>query len=75
MDQEQGYATHGDFQVFEFYCSFYTVKVHLSDGINREWNIQIQTSNSLSILAQGFLRINTDSWVNSTILILLLVKY
>ena len=75
MDQEQGYATHGDFQVFKFYCSFYTVKVHLSDGINREWNIQIQTSNSLSILAQGFLSINTDSWVNSTILILLLVKY
>ena len=26
MDQEQGYANQDDFQVLEFYCSFYTVK-------------------------------------------------
>ena len=33
-------------------------KAHLSDGINRECTFQIQTSNSLSILAQGFLYIS-----------------
>ena len=26
MGHEQGYTNHDDFQVLEFYCSFYTVK-------------------------------------------------
>ena len=46
-------------------------KAHLSDGTNRECTFQIQTSNLLSIQAQGFLRLNTGSWVNSIIVILL----
>ena len=49
------------FKFLNFTAVFTQLKVHLSDGINRECNIQIQTSNSLSILAQGFLRMNTDS--------------
>ena len=60
MGQEQGHTNHDDFQVLEFYCSFYTVKSS-SVGWNRECTFQIQTSNSLSISAQGFLRMNTDS--------------
>ena len=27
MGQEQGYTNYDDFQVLEFYCSFYTVKI------------------------------------------------
>ena len=46
-------------------------KCHLSNGIDSEYTFQIQTSNSLSISAQSFLRMNKDSWVNSTTLILL----
>ena len=33
MGQEQGYTNYDDFQVLEFYCSFYTVK---SSSV--EWN-------------------------------------
>ena len=61
MGQEQGYKNHGDLQVLEFYCSFYIVKNSSVDGINRECTFQIQTLNSLSISAQGFLRMKTDS--------------
>ena len=61
MGQGQGYTNHDDFQVLAFYCSFYTAKAHLSDGIDRECTFQVQTSNSLLISAQGFLRMNTDS--------------
>ena len=50
---------------------FHSQKLILSDGIDRECTLQMQTSNSLCISAQGFLRINTNSWVNSTTLILL----
>ena len=50
---------------------FTVLRAHLSDGIDRECTFRIQTSNSLSISAQGFLRMNTDSRVNSTILVLL----
>ena len=60
MGQEQEYTNHDDFQGFEFYCSFYTVK-YSSVRWNRECNFQIQTSNSLSLSAQDFLRMNTDS--------------
>ena len=59
------------FKFLNFTAVFTQSKAHLSDGIDRECTFQIQTSNSLSISAQGFLRMNTDSWVNSTILILL----
>ena len=58
MGREQGYINHHSFQVLEFYCSFYTAKSS-SVGWNR-CTFQIQTSSSLSISAQGFLRINTD---------------
>ena len=60
--------------IFKF-LSFTTVftqwMVHLLDGIERECTFQNQISNSFSISAQGFLCTNTDSWVNSTILVLL----
>ena len=46
-------------------------KAHLLDGIDRECTFQMKTSNSLSISAQSFLRMNTNSRVNSTILTLL----
>ena len=59
------------FKFLNFTTVFTQSKAHLSDGIDRECTFQIQTSNSLSISAQVFLRMNTDSWVNSTILILL----
>ena len=36
-------------------------KGHVSDGIDKECTFQIQTSSSLSISAEGFLRMNTDS--------------
>ena len=47
--------------IFNFAAVFTESKAHLSDGIDRQCTLQIQTSNSLSISAQGFLRINTDS--------------
>ena len=59
------------FKFLNFAAVLTQSKAHLSDGIDRECTFQIQTSNSLSISAQVFLRMNTDSWVNSTILILL----
>ena len=72
MDQEPGYTNQDDFQVLAFYCSFFhSQKLILSDGIDRDCTFKMQTSNSLCISAQGFLRINTNSWVNSTTLILL----
>ena len=61
MGQEQGYTNHDDFQVLNFTAVFTQSKAHLSDGIDREYTFQIQTSNSLSISAQDFLGINTDS--------------
>ena len=62
------------FKFLNFIAIFTQSKANLSDGIDRECTFQIQTSNSLSISAQGFLRMNTDSWVNSTILILLVLN-
>ena len=59
------------FKFLNFTAVFTQSKAHLSDGIDRECNFKILTSNSLSISAQAFLRMNTDSWINSTILILL----
>ena len=44
-----------------FTAIFTQSKAHLSDGIDRECNFKILTSNSLSISAQAFLRMNTDS--------------
>ena len=59
------------FKLLSFTAVFTKSKAHLSDGIDRECTFQIQTSNSLSISAQGFLHMNTDSWANSSILMLL----
>ena len=59
------------FKFLNFTAVFTKSKAHLSDGTDGEYTFQIQTSNSLSISAQDFLRMNTDSSVNSTILILL----
>ena len=56
------------FKFFNFTAVFTQSKAHLSDRIDRECTFQIQTSNSLSI---SVLRMNTDPWVNLTILILL----
>ena len=61
MGQEQWYTNHDDLQVLEFSAVFTQSKAHLSDGIDRECTFQIQTSNSLSISTQGFLRTNIDS--------------
>ena len=47
--------------IFNFAAVFTESKAHLSDGIDRQCTFQIQTSNSLSISAQGFLPMNTDS--------------
>ena len=55
----------------DFTAVFTQSKAHLSDGIDRECTFKILTSNSLSISAPGFLRMNIDYWINSTILILL----
>ena len=52
--------------IFKF--SNFTAKGHLSNRIDSEYTFQIQTSNSLSTSAQSFLRLNKDSWVNSTTL-------
>ena len=59
------------FVFLRFTAVFTQSKVHLSEGIDREFFFQSQTSNSLSISTLGFLRTNTDSWENSTVLILL----
>ena len=59
------------FKFSNFTAVFTESKGHLSNGIDSEYTFQIQTSNSLSISAQSFLRINKDSWVNSTTLNLL----
>ena len=59
------------FKFLNFPAVFTQSKARLSDGIDGGCTFQIQTSKSLSNSAQGFLRMNTDSWVNSTILILL----
>ena len=56
------------FMFLNFTAVFTLSKAHLSGAIDRECTFQIQTSNSLSISAQGFRRMNTDS---SAILILL----
>ena len=59
------------FKFSNFAAVFSESKGHLSNGIDSEYIFQIQTSNSLSISAQSFLRMNKDSWVNSTTLTLL----
>ena len=59
------------FKFSNFTAVFSESKGHLSNGIDSEYIFQIQTSNSLSISAQSFLRMNKDSWVNSTTLTLL----
>ena len=56
------------FKFLSFTTVFAQSKVHLSDGIDREYTFQNQTSNLLSISAQGFLRTNIDCWVNWTLL-------
>ena len=56
------------FKFLSFTTVFAQSKVHLSDGIDREYSFQNQTSNLLSISAQGFLRTNIDCSVNSTLL-------
>ena len=60
-----------NFKFLSFTAVFTQPQVHLLDEIDRKCTFENQISNSFSILAQGFLRINTDSWVNSAILILL----
>ena len=55
MSQGKGHTNQDDIQVLAFYCSFYTVKGHLSDGIDRVCTSQNQTSNSF------FLCTDTDS--------------
>ena len=64
-------AWMSSFKFLSFTAVFTQSKVHLSDGIYKECTFQNQTSNSLAISLQGFLRTNTDSWVNSAISILL----
>ena len=59
------------FKFLSFTAAFTQSKFHLSDEIDRECAFHNQTSNSFTISAQSFLRMNTDSWVNSVILILL----
>ena len=59
------------FKFLNFAAVFTQSRAHLLDGIDREWTFQVKTLNSLSMSTQDFLCMNTDSWVNSTILILL----
>ena len=59
------------FKFLNFAAVFTQSRTHLLDGIDREWTFEIKTLNSLSMSTQDFLCMNTDSWVNSTILILL----
>ena len=49
------------FKFLDFTAVITQSKAHLLDGIDRECTFQIQTSNSLSILAQSSLHMNTDS--------------
>ena len=49
------------FVFLRFTAVFTQSMVHLSEGIDREFFFQSQTSNSLSISTLGFLRTNTDS--------------
>ena len=58
------------FKFLSLTAVFTQSKVYLSDGTDRECTFQNQTSNSFSVSA-SFLRTNTDSYVDSTILILL----
>ena len=53
----------------DFTAVFTQPKAHLLDRMDRECAFQIQTLNSLSIPAQGFLCMNTDSRITSTILL------
>ena len=59
------------FKFLNFTAVLTQSKGHLLNGIDRKCTFENQISNSISISAQGFLRTNTDSWVKSTILILL----
>ena len=59
------------FKFLNFAAIFTQSKADLSDGIDRESNFKVLTSNLLSMSAQAFLSMNTDSWINSIILILL----
>ena len=62
MGPEQGLQIKTIFKFLNFTAVFtQSKKTHLSVGIDRECTFQIQTSNSLSISAQGFLHMNTDS--------------
>ena len=58
MGQEQGHTNTTVFKFLNLTAVFTQSKARLSDGIDRECTFQIQTSNSLSITAQGFLRMN-----------------
>ena len=71
MSQGKGYTNHDTFQVLEFYCSFYRVKGS-SVGWNRQ-RMHFLKSNikCIYVWAQDFLRTNTDSGLNTIILILL----
>ena len=62
------------FRFLSFTGVFIQSKAHLSGVTDRECTFQVQKSNSLSILAQAFLRMNAGSWVNLTILILLNIR-
>ena len=59
------------FKFSNFTAVFSESKGHLSNGIDSEYTFQIQTSNSLSISAQSFPRMNRNPGVNSTTLTLL----
>ena len=72
--KSSGIQTTTIFKFLNFTAVFTRSKLHLSHVIDRECTFEIQTSNSLYISAQDFLHVNTDSWVNSTILILLALK-
>ena len=49
------------FKFLNFIAVFTQSKAYLFDEIDRECTFQIQTLNSLSMSAHGFLRMNTDS--------------
>ena len=71
MGQRQGYKITTIFKFLSFPAVFTQSKVQLSDGIDRKSTLKNQLSNSFPTSAQYFLRMNTDSWINWTILILL----
>ena len=70
-DKSRGIQVMTIFKFSNVTAVFSESKGHLSNGIDGEYTFQIQTSNSLSISVQSFLRMNKDSWVNSTTLTLL----